>query len=814
MSKECRQVNKLIGLYVDGEVNSLDQIMIERHVGECERCASELSARLRVSSLVADAVAPAVSAEIPESVFEALAAVEIEPEPERRVPAARPLSFGLAAAAACLCLVLLGSWWLGLRSPALVASEGPVRIKRAHRAQWKRMYRGDRFGEGDTIVVCGYPGAVLRLAGGATATLGSDFVGTMSKDGIRLESGDLVVREPGARPTVVAAAGFRITPVGTEFAVSASASAAWVATIVGRVRVEGGGGSVDVKPWERVDLLMGQRPGSATPVANDPRLDAYWAYRTITLPVKEDRFRQVTVVLGAGLEDPGQRRRLADRMCLLRTMLVDDPSNVAAHIELGAAYRDIADLGRSASEYRAALKHDPDNTTALLGLGETLWRAQDPGCVPWFSRAVERGLGPEDDLVARGKIAYYQRDPETAIDLWQQALDLPAAAQARIRFYIAQALGRMGRQEAKIEVLQKIVDLNGAEEGLAAVAAAYNNMSNAMMRLSRLTDSIHALERAVEIAPNYSVAVEQLGARMAMLGVDREAAFGYLHRAIELDPHDYDAWSGFAQALWWAAETADDRQEALAFQEDIVARFPRMQGAHLELAQCAANAGMYRIALQGAQAELDLFGDQASPEVYDVLGIALDGLGRKKEAQEMWQRWLGVVEARAPWVADKVRAITLSRLGRGEDAAALWDEILDPTNPEDLSVAALAQSDIGRYNAAAKYYARAIRLRQHAPQQYDLFTLARDLTNYAKALHDAGRRSEARAAFAEAEKAALPLLARYHMRKYGWFYMGIICENTGRLDDARRYYRLVVERPASAGTADAAREALRRLGPS
>ncbi len=109
MSKQdrmaCERIERMLGAFVDGELNSRQAAAVEKHVGLCPSCARKLDDLRTLSSLVADAVA---DEPLPPTLRASVMRVVRTECPDRETPRRAPHWRRWGTALACsLCLVVV-----------------------------------------------------------------------------------------------------------------------------------------------------------------------------------------------------------------------------------------------------------------------------------------------------------------------------------------------------------------------------------------------------------------------------------------------------------------------------------------------------------------------------------------------------------------------------------------------------------------------------------------------------------------------------------------------------------------------------------
>lgn len=279
--------------------------------------------------------------------------------------------------------------------------------------------------------------------------------------------------------------------------------------------------------------------------------------------------------------------------------------------------RAIAALGEGRAEdaiafYRQAMAEDPENLTAMRGLGlalRTAGRLEEAEAA--YRSMIERHPAHPLARLELATVLMEQNALDEAIEEFRQALVLdPEFKQAH--FNMAVALVRTGRLDEAARSFQKVLEIDDKDH------EARYQLAIVMDELERPEDAFALLTRVAAEDPTNVKARQRLGYYLAERG-DLDRAAGE-HRAVV------------------ALEGAPDQEKALA---------------HYQLGRIAGRQGRTGSALEHFQAAVELF-----PELWAArIGLAnsLRDLGRVGEAETAFRQ-----------VVERDPANVLARVGEAE----------------------------------------------------------------------------------------------------------------------------------------------------
>jgi tetratricopeptide (TPR) repeat protein len=355
---------------------------------------------------------------------------------------------------------------------------------------------------------------------------------------------------------------------------------------------------------------------------------------------------------------------------------------------------------------RAALEDFPGETNFLTLLGAALLKQGKPQeALPHLCDAVARepeyAKGHEqlgEALVALGR-------PEEAVDSLRRALEInPGFEAAQLK--LGQLLLRLGREDEAGALLEAFIRQKPHREKLAEAAELHRNGKHAeaeaiyreilrsdpgnvtairllamvAMKLEQYRDAVVLLQKALELAPDYTAARLDLGT--AQMELNRfEDAVATMQGVIRIEPRNYAARMGLANALARSHRT----EEAVGAYEQAIEIRPELAAGYLGLGNVLRTLGDYDRSVAAYRS----------------------GIAKKPEAAEIY------------WSLSNLKTFRF----RDDEVAAMREMIakdgLDPTDEVHLSFAlGKALEDAGDYAAAFVHYDHGNRLRR-MQEHYD-----------------------------------------------------------------------------------------------
>jgi Flp pilus assembly protein TadD len=282
------------------------------------------------------------------------------------------------------------------------------------------------------------------------------------------------------------------------------------------------------------------------------------------------------------------------------------PSQSRPRLLLGTAQERSGDLTAAAASFEGAAHLDPQDTDALLHLGNLYLRLKRPADAEPKFRSV-LALQPKSAAAALSLAQSLEaQDKPEAADAYQEYLELqPADSGARahlVHFLIAQQ-----KYDAAL------AELDRADAGKPPSSDSLRMRADIQIAQNKLNDAAATLQQAIKLAPEDAQLVGGLG-RLYLQKRDFPAAERELKAALQIDPRNAVYWKDLTSTYYlsgnWPATLA-----AL----DVVAKLETpAAGAWFMRALCYDKLRQIRPALEAYQKFLDLEQGNNSDQVWQA----------------------------------------------------------------------------------------------------------------------------------------------------------------------------------------------------
>ncbi|MBW2383510.1 MAG: tetratricopeptide repeat protein [Deltaproteobacteria bacterium] len=420
----------------------------------------------------------------------------------------------------------------------------------------------------------------------------------------------------------------------------------------------------------------------------------------------------------------------------IQLVLEQDPSNLAAQLELASALEGQGRLDETVEALTRALELDPDYTRLYVILSRVEVRRgrhdqalelaeiatdQDPRNPDALMQKVNVLLRldrrPQAEALLESALRAQPESPKLNV-FYAQNFELPEGrlddAEARLRaaldrdpyrvmgwYTLGQALDRSGREQEALESYRQGLQRRADDVGLHAA------LGQLLARLGQLDEAEPHLEEAIRLSNTFRAPLYvSLGALKAEKGqyADAEALY---RRVLEVAPKDGAARNNLAITLYRTGR----RDEAEGMLRGIIADFPNMADAHNNLAALAVDGNDWKTGAIHAGRAVEL--NPHFVEAWNNLGIAHEEQGRFLQALEAYRRALE--ENPDYWQARFNLGVLQRKEGDYEAAAASFEEVLSrvPTLADcHFELAELYAGELDKPERARTHYNAFLR---HAP---------------------------------------------------------------------------------------------------
>ena len=331
-------------------------------------------------------------------------------------------------------------------------------------------------------------------------------------------------------------------------------------------------------------------------------------------------------------------------------------------------------LTSAETEFKRALKIDPNYGQAEAGLGETYWHRYE--------------LTKQKQWIA------------SAQEACTKAVDLGSAG-AEGHMCLGLLDNGTGQYEKAAEQFRQAVQLEPTND------RAYRNMADAYQHLNEPDKAEATYKRAIEVRPQYWRGYSFLGAFYeAQAEYDKSAAMW--RRATELDPDSYTAFNGLGAALLYLGK---DDEATPAFEKSIALRpnynaYSNMAVALFRLRRYKQAAENFKQALALDASDYQIWGNLADAYYYG--GEIAQSVEPYKKAISMAEQQLKVNPRNQDVLADL--ADYYSMLGDRTQALAYLDQALElrQGDKELLFIAAVVYNQLHETGSALEWLNKAL----------------------------------------------------------------------------------------------------------
>ena len=294
-------------------------------------------------------------------------------------------------------------------------------------------------------------------------------------------------------------------------------------------------------------------------------------------------------------------RRPVEAVDVLRAALALEPNSPATHLALARALDAEGDRGAAGVEYIACLKRDPNNLTALLGIGQV---ALDKKLLSIGAEAYERAVkiapNSADAWIGLGRAQYNQR---LNMGRAQEAFATGAKlAPARVDYFIdySNALRALTRNEEAETLLRRYLKATPGDARAHYLLGLLLLDHNTGPERETLAQS--ELRESLRLQPDVAAVEARLGRLLLDRGQASEA-IPLLQTAIRHDTYNLEATLGLARAYRQAGRRAEaqaaqesaaqlsEYQQKINTLEDQIHRQPDNLKANQELAALYRQGG-------------------------------------------------------------------------------------------------------------------------------------------------------------------------------------------------------------------------------
>ena len=235
-----------------------------------------------------------------------------------------------------------------------------------------------------------------------------------------------------------------------------------------------------------------------------------------------------------------RNKKAADAIPHLVAAVTQKPKEFRPNFYLAEALREEGALPKAEQAYRTALEIDPKSAGAELGLGETLAKEDMlSDAAPHFKKAAELDPHFRDALLELASMFEKQKQPDQAIELYQQFPDNPGAQER-----IGALLFTAGRYADAITHFQEAVKSSPTPGNRVALAQAY-------IKNKQPDQALPIVQQVLADQPK-DYDLRMLYGRMIRDQRKFPEAAQQFIAAAQLKPDSAEAWSELAGVLYLA----------------------------------------------------------------------------------------------------------------------------------------------------------------------------------------------------------------------------------------------------------------------
>lgn len=285
---------------------------------------------------------------------------------------------------------------------------------------------------------------------------------------------------------------------------------------------------------------------------------------------------------------------------------------------------------------------------------------------------MDENLITPSDFYNRGLDHLEHGDYKNAVEYFKEAINREFS-DPDVFIHMGEAMFELGRAEEALDWFNRVPSTDGplAEDLLLWKGSCF-------LELGKHRRAISSFNRAIELNPSLAEAHFKRGLVLFEMGqLDRALeAFGAAQGLIENDPEHE------SEVLLWKGRTLTRlgrRQEGLELLLEAHDRAPDMAGPYNEVADAYRFNGDYASAEAWYKKGLERLPDD--PSLHNDYGNLLRDLGRLEESRK--HLTVAIEHDLSRNIAYYNRALTLERMGRGDDALKDYDTVIE-NNPSDV----------------------------------------------------------------------------------------------------------------------------------